>query len=387
MSWLFSQALVEASSAATCSDGVPSAPLNATPMPLRSWLKGKTTAPFTLSLSGTTFAPLTADHGAELLTLFQAASRAKTSALPEAAPGCPASGRDFGENSPASFAKYNPDSSSWRTVQPSLFADLTSCSVTWPRWGTMRNGVCSERTTWAPPISANGCGSSVSYPTPTVCGNNNRKGASPTSGDGLATAVRNRMWPTPDTCAGGTGPSQINRNGPRLQDVVKWPTPNARDWKDTSVIGSLNALQTENGQANLPRIVHARMFPTPKAGDGKRTDCPSERARDSPGLSSAVAILGEQEALQANHTLMFPTPNASDCRDRGHIGSGTTLQRFEKGQQIALSASVSDTSGALNPSWVEWLMGWPIGWTDCAPLGTDRFRSWLRSHGQNCIGG
>jgi hypothetical protein len=151
------------------------------------------------------------------------------------------------------------------------------------------------------------------------------------------------LWPTPDTCAGGTGPSQINRNGPRLQDVVKWPTPNARDWKDTSIMGSLNALQTENGQANLPRIVHARMFQTPKAGDGKRTDCPSERARDSPGLSSAVAILGERE-----------TPGAS--------------------------------TGALNPSWVEWLMGWPIGWTDCAPLGTDRFRSWQRSHGKNFIG-
>ncbi len=35
----------------------------------------------------------------------------------------------------------------------------------------------------------------------------------------------------------------------------------------------------------------------------------------------------------------------------------------------------------LNPEWVEWLMGWPIGWTDCAPLETDRFQRWLRSHG------
>jgi hypothetical protein len=33
------------------------------------------------------------------------------------------------------------------------------------------------------------------WPTPSVCGNYNRKGASATSGDGLATAVRN--WPTP----------------------------------------------------------------------------------------------------------------------------------------------------------------------------------------------
>lgn len=33
------------------------------------------------------------------------------------------------------------------------------------------------------------------WPTPSICGNYNRKGASATSGDGLDTAVRN--WPTP----------------------------------------------------------------------------------------------------------------------------------------------------------------------------------------------
>jgi hypothetical protein len=37
--------------------------------------------------------------------------------------------------------------------------------------------------------------------------------------------------------------------------------------------------------------------------------------------------------------------------------------------------------GQLNPSWVEWLMGWPIGWTDLRPLGMDRFRQWLERHG------
>ena len=41
------------------------------------------------------------------------------------------------------------------------------------------------------------------WPTPTICGNDNRKGASATSGDGLATAAK------------------------------AWPTPAARDWKDS----------------------------------------------------------------------------------------------------------------------------------------------------------
>jgi len=35
----------------------------------------------------------------------------------------------------------------------------------------------------------------------------------------------------------------------------------------------------------------------------------------------------------------------------------------------------------LNPVWVEWLMGWPLGWTDLKPLETDKSRRWLHSHG------
>jgi hypothetical protein len=46
-------------------------------------------------------------------------------------------------------------------------------------------------------------------------------------------------------------------------------------------------------------------------------------------------------------------------------------------------AVMASDGGHLNPEWVEWLMGWPIGWTDLRPLATDRFQSWLREH-SNC---
>jgi hypothetical protein len=32
--------------------------------------------------------------------------------------------------------------------------------------------------------------------------------------------------------------------------------------------------------------------------------------------------------------------------------------------------------GQLNPDWVEWLMGWPVGWTSLEPLSAERFRAW-----------
>jgi hypothetical protein len=38
----------------------------------------------------------------------------------------------------------------------------------------------------------------------------------------------------------------------------------------------------------------------------------------------------------------------------------------------------------VNPEWWEWLMGWPIGWTDLEPLGKDKFRRWCASHGTPC---
>lgn len=52
MSWLYSQALVGAFSAAGCWDGEPSAPSNSTPTPPAFWSHGKTTAHSRLSRYG-----------------------------------------------------------------------------------------------------------------------------------------------------------------------------------------------------------------------------------------------------------------------------------------------------------------------------------------------
>ena len=84
-----------------------------------------------------------------------------------------------------------------------------------------------------------------------------------------------------------------------------------------------------------------------------------------------IAQDGEFGALSmsARHTegtesSLWPTPQASDNRDRGNLSSGAVQRRMEKGKQISLSQCVDDQSGALNPEWVEWLMGFPIGHTD-----------------------
>ncbi|AMM23206.1 hypothetical protein AX767_01550 [Variovorax sp. PAMC 28711] len=44
-------------------------------------------------------------------------------------------------------------------------------------------------------------------------------------------------------------------------------------------------------------------------------------------------------------------------------------------------AVMASDGGQLNPEWVEWLMGWPIGHTALEPLAMDRLAEWRRSHG------
>lgn len=69
---------------------------------------------------------------------------------------------------------------------------------------------------------------------------------------------------------------------------------------------------------------------------------------------------------------LWPTPTVCGNynRNRGNIGMPAIQRRQAKGKQLMLSMVVSETSGALNPAWVEWLMGFPTGWTDLEPSAT-----------------
>ena len=83
MNWLFSQALAAASWGGTFSAGELSAPSNGSPTPQAYLSPDRTTAFSRLSRFGMTFAPLTDDRGADLLTSYRAGFRARTSAAQE----------------------------------------------------------------------------------------------------------------------------------------------------------------------------------------------------------------------------------------------------------------------------------------------------------------
>lgn len=78
-------------------------------------------------------------------------------------------------------------------------------------------------------------------------------------------------------------------------------------------------------------------------------------------------------ATNANASgLKLPTPTAHCRKESGYPGE-------HRRKSPPLGAVFG---GKPNPEYLEWMMGWPIGWTDLKALETDRFQQWLDSHGK-----
>ena len=188
-------------------------------------------------------------------TLFAEASRDHVRTSPRRAKvqASKVNAQDYGASTPVLLAKFNRASSSWRTSQLCLDGGLSVFSETWPRSGTMRNGIAYQLQPLVPLTGA------------TVSGS--------------------------------------------------WPTPRA------SAIAAAATMETvaniKNPRGNLEEAIFASIWPTPTSMDYKDGTAPRFRN-------------GE-------------------------------LQTDTLGRAIG---------GHVNPTWVEWLMGFPLGWTALEPLVT-----------------
>ena len=117
----------------------------------------------------------------------------------------------------------------------------------------------------------------------------------------------------------------LARNDFRQADGSQaWPTPTARDHKDT----------------------------------GENTDY--QRIADRSGLAGVVQVREPS----------WPTPVARDAQSYLKVkrGSGSQESGMERIPPLAVAVSPDGppaNGGQLNPTWVEWLMGFPLGWTVC----------------------
>lgn len=362
--------------------GSPSAPgtelwptLSGTPSPRpcswrawrnRSWIK---------LLYGTISRPFTATLGAAEWTLSLAGSRASHSAQQVASAALTMIGGS-GRTSPASSTRSNPASPSSRTSARSSSEDSPLFSTTLPLSGSMRNGRVSAQPKLALPTSASGSG----------------------------------YWPTAtaaDCRSSGGNPHTTGTHGTTLTDgaVRMWPTPVARDDQKSPAAHMAMKARMPGGPRRKPTslTVMAKMWPTPTAAEGARGSDPIRSRPNGPSLNGAATT--------------WPTPRSAASRtSRKAIGHGSrsapSLEQVielvhgvlpreldsikeappswkrlwpaatsgHHDQTTMLPGPKSSKSVTLNPPFVEWLMGWPIGWTDCTRLATESYRLWLQQH-------
>jgi hypothetical protein len=132
------------------------------------------------------------------------------------------------------------------------------------------------------------------------------------------------------------------------------PTPTASDHIERESTSTEKLNFDTNKSVSLDRWV--RMWPTPTAQDASNDGGPSQLRRNTVPLNAAVKIADAVRGDSGRGRLL-PTANTVDAK------GGT---RKGKGQEQLCHL----VGGSLNPQWVEWLMGFPIGWTDFDASGT-----------------
>ena len=144
------------------------------------------------------------------------------------------------------------------------------------------------------------------------------------------------LWPTPtkQDASNNAGPSQWGRNSDPLNVAVvrNWPTPQAN--KTTPNTTDPEDLVCADGSPWKPGA---------KPHD-RRTGKPVTTA-----LGDAVRT--------------WPTPKGSPSGP-----DYARANRSDSGGDDLATAAARQAKGQLNPVWVAWLMGWPIGWESLDPL-------------------
>ena len=199
--------------------------------------------------------------------------------------------------------------------------------------------------------------------------------------------------------ASGKAENNPPDNSPLHRAAAQWPTATAED--------------AESSQARRPADVTlteaAKLWATPKAPTGGSEARASREARGSGGEDVGAQAINwptptptEAPNTNANQKNMPPslgkaaaqwvTPTEKDGLRPSptHKNLSPTLTgqacfpqvqpSWPSGSASLPSDPTSRQRRKLNPLFVEWLMGWPVGWTSLAPLGSgSRATEWFRS--------
>ena len=322
MSWLYSQALVAEYLGENFSDGEQCAPLNGNPIQQAYCAPDKMTDFSRLSRFGMTYKPLTESRGEELLTLFRADFHAKTLAQQEKAQELTENEAECGEKWHGLLAKFDPDTHLWRTVQCSLLEDLNESLQTLPQWGMTVGGEL--------------------YLLPTLVQTTKEK--------------ESGLWLTPSTVDIPT------RSTESMEKRLEYRKKIGRNGVGA---GCLSEQVEWSGKGQPIGYITKETWPTPRSCSAMASTITQESAWNEKRNPNLETIVGRRT---------WGTPKVQDSRhalqDRGKGNLGEQVSGLHNG-------------GKLNPTWVEWLMGWPLEWTDLKPLEMDKFHSVPQQPGES----
>ena len=284
-------------------------------------------------------------------------------ASPTAPPGNGSVTTTSEPSGPTSSTSWEPVDPPWsfsRTCQLSLLEDTSEGPAKrFADWATQsKDHSSSVRRMLAHRIGGRGCSS---WPTPYGLGNGHGL-----DGNEFSTTVR--QWPTPDAqlMNDGADPKKHaerlarmkdlhgNGNGagtPLAMKVKEWTTPpNLKNYADRG--GQTKGEQLPNFVAHSPQAQEIAQL----GSESSQSDQTSRRPSDN-----------------------WPTPDTQNDRDgskrRSHRDTGT---KHGESLHHAVARQWATATGKkrLNPLFVEWLMGWPIGWTNHHPLDAQTVYEW-----------
>lgn len=304
------------------------------PFPPQSWQRAWKKGGWIRRLSGTTFSPSMLSRGVAWWISSLADIHVNPSAL--LVDDADSTTPDIsGHTSPESSPSANPLRCSWRMSEDISNSDSERSQKNFAEWVIALRQACLLRRKSARRIDESG---SSFWRTATAL---SVDPAATYSRPGQAQlGIQAKGWPTPTAHDGRRpGPETGSTQGRNLKKETEiWGTPTTRDWKD---------------------------------GANPSDACPTK------GLLSRQAPrseIGGQPSLpdgQTSHP-QWPTPRAEMDLGR-HRGTEDTLHSATKKFDEPMRRK-------LNPIFVEWLMGWPLGWTDFVPVATESFRLWQHTH-------
>ena len=204
------------------------------------------------------------------------------------------------------FANYDPDTHSWKTYGAICLWGLETYSQTWPKSGMTQNGKSYQQQ----PL--------VRY----------------TKETGYS------LWPTPTA-------------------VVRPMEGNVRLYRAKIAAGEMTETEANamlgksvwEAQGKIPA-----MWPTPRASAAMSENLDNVKKR--------VQRRGFLGSKLEETVAMWPTPRAAQAESRNHTVYARSLDKPQNLENKIATVEPSAIGGKLNPTWVEWLMGFPIGWTD-----------------------